>query len=564
LAFPWEVLTQFNTVVLCWRRTGDRRLHYLFAGFSLDTDRRELRHGDGLLRLEPKAFDLLAYLIANRERVVSKDDLLAAVWNGRIISESSLTTCVNAVRKAIDDNGKAQRLIKTLQRKGFRFVADVREERNSRYAGVGEISLDASRPALALPEKPSIAVLPFLNLSGDPEQEYFTDGVTEDIITELSRFHSLFVIARNSSFSYKGKSPDVRLLGRELGVRYVLDGSIRKSTNRIRLTGQLTDTLTGNHIWAERYDRLLEDIFAVQEELTRAVVAAIEPQIEAAEQLKVTRRRPGNLSAYEIAIQARAHAWDGITKVDRTLLDQSIRKAKEALLVDPNSVLALHALALSHGQAFFYEMAADREHALQEATWAVTRAIELDPADAHGYTLRALDVMHRLQWDRYPEAIADARRAHDMNPNDTFVLRIFGILQALAGEPNSGIEHLHQVMRLNPRNLRSCTTYQDLGAACFIAKRYAESIDWALRALRESPTMIPSHAYVVLDFVGLREVGKAKAMFETLRKVASPELLRRVLEGVWAFGRSEDRRRATIFLRIAAGLEDPSAADEVR
>jgi len=324
-------------------------LHYLFAGFSLDTDRRELRHGDGLLRLEPKAFDLLAYLIANRERVVSKDDLLAAVWNGRIISESSLTTCVNAVRKAIDDNGKAQRLIKTLQRKGFRFVADVREERNSRYAGVGEISLDASKPALALPEKPSIAVLPFLNLSGDPEQEYFTDGVTEDIITELSRFHSLFVIARNSSFSYKGKSPDVRLVGRELGVRYVLDGSIRKSTNRIRMTGQLTDTLTGNHIWAERYDRVVEDIFTVQEELTRAIVAAIEPQIEATEQLKVTRRRPSNLSAYEIAIQARAHSWDGVDMPDRTLLDQAIRKAKEALAIDPNSVLALHALALSHG-----------------------------------------------------------------------------------------------------------------------------------------------------------------------------------------------------------------------
>jgi TolB-like protein/Flp pilus assembly protein TadD len=538
-------------------------LHYLFAGFSLDTDRRELRHGDGLLRLEPKAFDLLAYLIANRERVVSKDDLLAAVWNGRIISESSLTTCVNAVRKAIDDNGKAQRLIKTLQRKGFRFVADVREERNSRYAGVGEISLDASKPALALPEKPSIAVLPFLNLSGDPEQEYFTDGVTEDIITELSRFHSLFVIARNSSFSYKGISRDVRLVGRELGVRYVLDGSIRKLTNRIRMTGQLTDTLTGNHIWAERYDRVVEDIFTVQEELTKAIVAAIEPQIEATEQLKVTRRRPSNLSAYEIAIQARAHSWDGVDMPDRTLLDQAIRKAKEALAIDPNSVLALHALALSHGAAFFYEMAADREHALREAMWAVTRAVELDSADAHGYALRAVNMMYRGQWDRYAEALADARRAHEMNPNDTLVLRIFGILEALAGDPDSGIEHLHQVTRLNPRNPRSYTTYRDLGVACFVAKRYAESIDWASRALRERPSNIQSHINIVLDFVGLGEIGKAKAMFETLRKVASPELLRSRLEGMWAFGRSEDRGRATIFLRVAAGLEDPSAADEV-
>jgi TolB-like protein len=489
---------------------------------------------------------------------------VAEIWGGRIVSETALTTCINAVRRAIGDSGKTQQWIRTLPRKGIRFIGDVRHGSDAEREAVDKAAQDASGPALALPDKPSIAVLPFLNHSADPEQEYFTDGITEDIITELSRFHSLFVIAHNSSFSYKGKSPDVRQVGRELGVRYVLDGSIRKSTNRIRMTGRLTDTLTGNHIWAERYDRVVEDIFAVQEELTRAVVAAIEPQIEATEQSKVTRRRPGNLSAYEIAVQARAHVWDGITKWDGALLDQSIRRAKQALAVDPNSVLALHALALSQGQAFFFEMAADREHALRESMWAMTRAIELDAADAHGYTLRALDVMHRRQWDRYPEALADARRAHEMNPNDTFVLRVLGILQALAGEPDSGIEHLHQVMRLNPRNPRSCTIYSDLGAACFIAKRYAESIDWASRALRESPTMIQSHAHLVLDFVGLGEIGKAKAMLEAFRKVASPELVRGRLEGKWAFGRSEDRRRATIFLRIAAGLEDPSAADEVR
>ena len=539
-------------------------MRYLFDVFSLDTDRRELRCQDEPIAIEPKAFDLLAYLIANRERVVSKDDLVAVLWGGRIVSETALTTCLNVVRRAIGDSGKEQQRIRTFPRKGVRFVGDVRQDRESDREVEGKTFHDASGPALALPEKPSIAVLPFLNLSGDPEQEYFTDGISEDIITELSRFHSLFVIARNSSFSYKGKSPDVRQVGRELGVRYVLDGSIRSSANRIRLTGQMTDTLTGNHVWAERYDRVVEDIFAVQEELTSAVVAAIEPQIEATEQLKVMRRRPGNLSAYEIAIQARALAWDGITKADRTLLDQSIRKAREALVVDPNSVLALHALALSHGQTLLFEMAADREHALREGAWAVTRAIELDAADAHGYTLRALDVMHRRQWDRYPEALADARRAHELNPNDSFVLRIFGAFQALAGEPESGIEHLHQVMRLNPRNPRSHTTYSALGIACFIAKRYAESLDWASRALRERPSMLHPHITVVLDFVGLGEIGQAKAMFETLQKVASPETLRSRLEGMWAFGRSEDRRRATTFLRIAAGFEDPSAADEVR
>jgi TolB-like protein len=213
---------------------------------------------------------------------------------------------------------------------------------------------DAGASRLALPDKPSIAVLPFQNMSGDPEQEYFTDGITEDIITELSRFHSLFVIARNSSFSYKGKSPDIQQVGRDLGVRYVLEGSIRKSSNRIRVTGELVDTFTGNHLWAERYDRVLEDIFAVQEEVTQSIVAVIAPQIESTEQSKAARRRPDNLSAYEIGLLAWAHAWQGYAAADRTLLDQAMREARDALAIDPRSALALPTLPLlAESRCFF-------------------------------------------------------------------------------------------------------------------------------------------------------------------------------------------------------------------
>ena len=172
--------------------------------------------------------------------------------------------------------------------------------------------------------------------------------------------------------------------------------------------------------------------------------------------------------------------------------------------------------------------------------------------------------MHRGQWDRYPEALADARRAYEMNPNDTYVLRILGYLEAFTGEPERGIEHLHQVMRLNPRDFRIYQTYQNLAAACFVARRYADGIDWASRALRERPRMIQAHTALVLNFVGHGEIGKAKAMFETLQKAASAEYLRSRLEGTWVFGRSEDRRRATTFLRIAAGLENPSAAEALR
>jgi TolB-like protein len=422
--------------------------------------------------------------------------------------------------------------------------------------------LDA--PTLALPDKPSIAVLPFQNLSGDPEQEYFTDGITEDIITELSRFHSLFVIARNSSFSYKGKSPNIQQVGRELGVRYVLEVSIRKSSNRIRVTGQLIDTLTGSHIWAERYDRVLEDIFAVQEEVTQAIVAAIAPQIASTEESKATRRRPDNLSAYEIALRAWAHALEGQDKADRTLLEQSIREAREALAIDPNSVLALHVLAWAHGSAVFLWMAADREHALQEAMWAAARAIELDSADAHGYALRALGVVQRGQSDRYPEALADARRAHEMNPNDTTVLRVLGNLEAVTGESERAIEHLHQVMRLNPRDPFSHITYTSLARASFVGKQYAKGIGWASRALNDRPKMIQGHINLAVCLVGIGEIDKAKATFEALQKVASAEWVRSRLEGSSEYGRPADRTRHRTFLRIAAGLDDPRAADALR
>jgi adenylate cyclase len=417
---------------------------------------------------------------------------------------------------------------------------------------------------LALPDKPSIAVLPFQNMSGDPEQEYFTDGITEDIITELSRFHSLFVIARNSSFSYKGKSPDIRQVGSELGVRYVLEGSIRRSSNRIRVTGQLVDTLTGNHIWAERYDRVLEDIFAVQEEITTAIVGAIALQIELTERAKATRRRPDNLSAYEIALRAWAHQLEGRDKSDRAIIEQAIREAKQALAIDTNCVRALHALSRAQGSALFLRLASDREHAIREAQWAAARAIELDGTDALSYALRGMGAILGGQLDRYPAALADARRAHEMNPNDAFILRIVGDLEAGIGEAERAIEHLHQVLRLNPRDPQSHITYSTLAFASFAAKQYAEGMDWASRALNDRPQMVQAHTNLVGCLVGVGEIDKARATFEALQKVASAEWVTSRLEGTWSYSRPEDRMRATTFLRIAAGLEDPSAADALR
>jgi TolB-like protein len=415
-------------------------------------------------------------------------------------------------------------------------------------------------PVLALPERPSIAVLPFANMSGDPEQEYFTDGITEDIITELSRFRSLFVIARNSSFSYKGKSPGIGQVSRELGVRYVLEGSVRKSSNRIRVTGQLIDAPSGNHVWAERYDRVLEDIFEVQEEVTRAIVAAIAPQIETMEQSKAGRRRPADLSAYEFALRAWSHAWEGNDKADRTLVDQSIREAKQALAIDTSSVLALQALAMAHGFSLLLRMAADREHAIREAIWAAARAVELDGTNALGYALRGLGVMLGEQLDRYPHALADARRAHELNPNDTMVLRILAYLETGVGEHDRAIEHGQQVLRLSPRQTRSHDTYNLLAVASFGLKQYAEGIRWASRALNDMPSMVQAHSTLAFCLVGAGELEKAKSVLAAGQRLA-PDYFRLRLEGTSAYARPEDSERQLTFLRLAAGLEDPSAAE---
>jgi TolB-like protein len=279
---------------------------YEFEDYSLDPERRELRRGDDLVRVEPKVFDLLLYLIRHRDRVVSKDDLIDGVWNSRIVSESALTSRITAARQAIGDSGEGQRLIRTVPRRGLRFVGEVREEapRKGAPATPAEPAATATVPVLALPDKPSIVVLPFTNMSGDPGQDYFSDGITEDIITGLSRFSELFVIARNSSFQYKGKSPDIRQVGREFGVRYVLEGSIRRAGDRVRITAQLIDAVTGAHRWTERYDRELKDVFAVQDEVSGAIVAILVAHVNEAEAERTLLKPPETWQAHDFFMRA--------------------------------------------------------------------------------------------------------------------------------------------------------------------------------------------------------------------------------------------------------------------
>jgi TolB-like protein len=516
-----------------------------FDAFRFLPPTGELWRGEKELKLTPRAAAVLRLLVERAQQIVTKQELLDRVWEGNAVGDEALTSCVQELRRTLDDDARKPRYIETRHRRGYRLIVPVMPV------------------ALALPEKPSIAVLPFVNRSGDPEQEYFADGITEDIITELSRFHSLFVIARNSSFSYKGRSPSIRQAGAELGVRYLLQGSVRKSGNRVRLTGQLIDATTGAHLWAERYDRELNDIFAVQAEVTQAIVAAIAPEIEWIELSKATRRYPDNLSAYDIALRAWAHATEALGRADRTLLERSIQEAREALAIDPDSVQALQVIAYAYGQALLLQMAGDQEYALQQATLAATRAIELDSTDAYNYSLRALAVLRSRRLDLYPAALADARLAHQMNPNHADVLRILAGVEAGSGEPESSIEHALQVLRLNPQDPRSHITYNLLSFASFAARRYADGIAWASRALSNMPGMIQAQKCLVICLVGAGEIDKAKVAFASLQEMA-PEYAKGDLEGMSLYRRPDDRIRALAFLRIAAGLEAPGAAIPLR
>lgn len=474
---------------------------------------------------------------------------------GISVSESIRAAVKGKVGASFEDQG--EQTVKNIAEpvRAFRLRAEGGVAAKPSLA-VGEIDL-------SLPDKPSIAVLPFANMSGDPEQEYFTDGVSEDIITELSRFHSLFVIARNSSFSYKGKSPDIRQVGKELGVRYVLEGSVRRSANRIRVTAQLIDSFTGSHIWADRYDRDVEDIFAVQEELTRSIVTAIAPRIEEAELGKVLRRRPENLTAYEVALRSRANLYQAYARGDRSLREKGIRDARAALSIDPNCVLALNQLALGLWQEIFLGTAANKREAWKEGLDAVTRAIELDRTNHEGYSWRGMFMAVSSGGGRLDQALDDCRRAHELNPNDFIALYLVGWAEMLHGDHIQSIEHELQALRMNPRDPRAFHVYVVLADACFFAKDYRKGLDWGLHAVSEAPEAGTTHHDVALCYVGLGEIEKAREALKQARRGA-PEFIEAALKGRSVFGRPEDRRKYTTFLRVAAGLEDPSAADPLR
>lgn len=461
-------------------------MQFLFADCVLDPDRRELTRVAKPVAVGPQVFDLLLYLIRNRDRVVTKDHLLEAVWGGRIVSESTLTSHINAVRKAIGDSGEQQHLVRTVPRKGFRFVGDVREAAAAEKATA--ISEDLSpaplRATPAAPGKPSIAVLPFHNLSGDPEQAYFADGVVEEIITALSRVRWLFVIARNSSFTYQGRAVDVVHVGQELGVGYVLEGSVRKAADRVRITGQLIDAATGAHLWAERYEGTLDDIFELQDRIATNVAGAIAPQVELAEIERAKSKPTASLNSYDCYLRGLAHLHRGT----RESVDAALPLFHRSIELDPEfaTAQAMTAWCYFWRKVNGWNVADPKE--IAEGARLARRAVELGRDDAVALT-RGGHALAHLTGD-LDSGIALLDRAVFLNPNLASAWFLGGFLRTWHGESESAIAHFEHAMRLSPVDPELYRMQAGIAMAHLFAGRLDDASTWAERAYRNLPSFL--------------------------------------------------------------------------
>jgi TolB-like protein len=498
-------------------------LRYLFEDFVLDGDTRELRRGADPVPVPPQVFDLLEHLIRHRDRVVSKDDLIASVWGGRIVSESALTTRINAARSAVNDSGEEQRLIRTLPRKGVRFVGAVHEQDGPDVVVAAPDVHAAS--ALPLPEGSSIAVLPFNNMSGDPAEDYFADGMAEEIITALSRCGSLFVIARNSSFTYKGRSVDIRQVGRELGVRYVLEGSVRREGDRLRFTGQLIDATSGGHIWADRFEGSRKDVFGLQDQITERVVAAIEPKLQLAEIKRLKNKPAASLDAYDLLLRAQQLEY----QFTEESLAEALRYLGRALEIDPSYAPALAQTGFCYAERRDQGWATDQAWEAAEGLRLAARAVELGTDDGNVFWMAAFAEL-RLRMD--------ARRARDLayrslelNPNSAVALSVTSRIEASLGNTDKALEFLSRAERLSPRDPRGWfiagggTAY-----TYFQAGRFAESVDAAKRALMQNPRFTVALRNLAASLVRLGRMDEAAEAMRDLLAI-EPQLTLTRLRG---------------------------------
>jgi TolB-like protein len=522
---------------------------YALGPFRLDVQSDLLWRGSEPVALGRRAIALLRAVVERPGAVVSKDALIDAAWPEQVVEESNLTVQIATLRRALAEEPGGDRWIETMPRRGYRFVGPVlTEHENDATAAAAQVTAhsepvpQSSTGSLpALPDKPSIAVLPFQNLSGDPEQDYFTDGMVEEIITALARIRSLFVIAASSSFTYKGQAVDVRRIGRDLGVRYLLEGSVRKAGGQVRITTQLIEAATGAHLWADRFDGSLEGVFELQDEVAISVAGFIEPALEAAEIRRSAERPTNDVTAYDLYLRALAlsFSWgrDDTTRA-LGLLEQAIER-------DPRYGLALIEAASRYTELHVNGWYENPEVICRKGVELARQALQVagDDPNVLNKAARALAYFG----EDIGAAIALLDRSLKLNPNSARAWMWGGWIRLWAGQPDLAITHFETSVRLNPRAARA-NPLMGIGVAHFFARRFEEAKTALLESLQEKPNWVPSYRFLAACYAQMGRLDEAGKTVNRLRTLTNA-----IVPSATHWRNTEHRELFLSGLRLAAG-----------
>ena len=514
-----------------------------FGRFTLNLDRGALLADGAERTLRPKSFALLRLFVENPGRLIDRDEIMATVWPGVFVTDDSIAQCVSDIRRALGD--RDQSLLRTMPRRGFLFTLPP-----SRDPELPGSAVSASAPVSTpppLPDKPSIAILPFQNMSGDPEQEYFADGMVEEITTALARIPWLFVMARNSSFTFKGQAVNVQQIGRELGVRYVLEGSVRKAAGRVRIAGQLIDAVSGAHLWADHFDGSLEDVFELQDKVAFSVAGVIEPTLQAAETARSSGRPTQDLTAYDLYLRAYAMVLASTRQTPEALglMEQAIER-------DPRYGPALAWAAYCCFRLVGDGRSRDRESDRRKGIDFARRALEV-ASDDPGILVNAALVLAYFGED-INAMIALVDHALSLNPSFARGWNISSSLRNWAGQPDIAIEHMEASLRLSPR-ARVGTSLVGIGSSHFVSRRFEQAVPILQRAIQEDPSHPLSYRYLAACYAHMGRLNEARDIVLRLRAVTSV-----VIPDLGYLRNPEYRELFLSGLRLAVGEADRPTA----
>src|SRR5215469_9587681 len=513
---------------------------FVFGAFRLLPAQRILLQDGKPLHLGSRALNVLIALVESAGDTVHKDKLIARVWPDTFVDEGNLRFQVATLRKALGDGRGGNRFIANIPGRGYTFVAPVTRERAHADNALAE--------GAALPDKPSLAVLPFQNMSGDLEQEYFVDGMVEEITTTIARLPWLFVIARNSAFTYKGKPVDVKQVAQELGVRYLLEGSVRKAGNRVRITGQLIDTTTGAHIWADRFDGALDDIFALQDQVASSVAGAIEPKLRQSEIERASRQPTANLTAYDLYLRALAQSY----RFTEEGLAEAVVLARRALAIDPSYAPAAAMVGWCRVLQRMQGWGSLSDADIGEACHLARQALEAARDDADTIWQAAWTLVFLAGEAEMAAAALD--RVLALNPNAAHAWSARGIIHAVRNQPEAAIEAIERARRLSPFDPYTFLYALYIALAHLAARRFKQAIEWADRALHEQPRMVAAMRTKVAANAHLGRLDEARAELSRLLAIdpkltiagyreyahfAAPEVLELLVTGLRLAGLSE-------------------------